>query len=130
MDHELKVHPETVFFVATDDVGSRNQFLERFSSEKIIFSELEKAERKTLKGIKGALYEMLLLSKTHHIIGTTMSSFSDLAAMMTESSRKITIGNSPYRGDPLKTFCFARPTGILAPCDVNLETMRHYRPQP
>lgn len=115
MDKELQRHPNTFFFIATDDQANKEKFIERYK-DKAILSGISKIARDTIETQKDAFFEWLLLGKTQFIIGTNASTFSDEAALLTKTQIKINVGPNQFPGhDPL--ICFDHATGkpILCP---------------
>ncbi|MCR4691786.1 MAG: hypothetical protein K5739_10610 [Lachnospiraceae bacterium] len=78
---ELAQDPETVFYLATDDLGEEENLRKLFPG-KIISNENRDLSRETVTGIQDALVDLLALSETSKIIGSYYSSFTDIAADM------------------------------------------------
>ncbi|MCR5417972.1 MAG: hypothetical protein K6E84_03575 [Lachnospiraceae bacterium] len=81
MEKELTAHPETVFFLATDDLSEEKKLRELFP-DKILSHEDRDLSRASVSGIKDALLDLICLSRTEKIIGSFFSSFTDIAADM------------------------------------------------
>ena len=79
IEAELSAHPETMFYLATDDLSEEKNLRERFPG-KILSNEGRDLSRETVSGIKDALLDLLCLSETEKIIGSFFSSFTDIAA--------------------------------------------------
>jgi hypothetical protein len=93
----------------------------RFGKERVISSGILKTGRQTKKEIRDAVADWFLLGATDFIIGTYQSSFSDEAALLTSSQRKINIGPSNYSFHSILCFdaegkAFERPQGEKDPC--------------
>ena len=74
----MKLHPEVAFYVATDSEEDKTRLKEQFK-ERIITSPY-KADRSTSEGIIEAITEMYALKSTQKIYGSYRSSYSILAA--------------------------------------------------
>ena len=114
MDKELNQNPEAFFFVTADDKKLKDQFVERYGN-KIILSGIPVIARDTVESQKYGLFEWLLLGKTRFIIGTTLSTFSDEAALLTAEQRKINIGASQFPTNHNPVICFDK-TGRVKDC--------------
>ncbi len=114
MDKELKQNPEVFFFVTADDKKLKDKFVEQYG-DKIILSGIPVIARNTVESQKYGLFEWLLLGKTRFIIGTTLSTFSDEAALLTIEQRKINIGTSQFSSDHNPVICFDK-TGQVKEC--------------
>lgn len=75
---ELSVNAETKFYVTSDDETVEKSLKERFS-DKVIIREKQYG-RGDEQGIKDAVIDLYLLSKTKKIYGSYWSSFSDIAS--------------------------------------------------
>ncbi len=78
MINELKVNPNTNFFLATDDLETENELIEKFTYKIITYKK--ELSRNTKKGIIDALIDLYCLSKTKYIFVSYLSSFSDIAS--------------------------------------------------
>ncbi len=78
MEKEIKLHPKVAFYVATDSEEDKARLKEQFK-ERIITSPY-KADRSTSEGIIEAITEMYALKSTQKIYGSYRSSYSILAA--------------------------------------------------
>ncbi len=85
MKKELEEEPETKFYLATDSAEEREKLCEIFQ-DKIIYNLGNKLERDTEEGVKDAVVDLYLLSKTKKIIGSRGSSFSYVAANLSDIS--------------------------------------------
>ncbi|MCM1160330.1 MAG: hypothetical protein NC412_03810 [Roseburia sp.] len=79
MKKELEAFPDTMFYLATDDLSEEEQLREIFP-ERIISNENRDLSRNSVSGIKDALVDLWCLSNTAMIIGSYFSSFTDIAA--------------------------------------------------
>ncbi len=117
MDKELARHPNTVFFIATDDQANKEKFIERYK-DKVILSGIPKIARNDIVSQKDGLFEWLLLGKTEFVIGTNGSTYSDEATLLTPERRKIDVGPSPFHGhDPF--ICFDKISGKPIRCEMH-----------
>jgi len=73
---KMKTFPESQFYLATDSEDVKRQMRDVFSNR--IITSSAKAARNTLEGMKDALCEMLILSRTSYFLGSYYSSFSDI----------------------------------------------------
>lgn len=81
MQKELDAHPETTFFLATDD--KKEEALLRSSfPEKILSNENRTLSRSSVEGMHDALLDLYCLAATQKLIGSYWSSFTDIAADM------------------------------------------------
>lgn len=90
MTDALSENPETMFYVATDDMNEEENLRKTFP-EKIISNENRDLSRDSIAGIQDAMLDLYCLSKTNKIIGSFFSSFTDIAADM-EGIPKIIAG--------------------------------------
>lgn len=79
MKKELEAFPDTMFYLATDDLSEEEQLREIFP-DRIISNENRDLSRNSVSGIKDALVDLWCLSNTAMIIGSYFSSFTDIAA--------------------------------------------------
>lgn len=79
MEKELALHPDTMFYLATDDMQEEAALRKAFPA-KIISNETRNLSRDSIDGIKDALLDLMCLSRTDKIIGSYFSSFTDIAA--------------------------------------------------
>jgi len=78
MNEILKEDPSTKFLLCTDCKKTENKFKELFA-EKIIFYPKKSLDKTTILGTQYGLIDLLLLSKTKHILGSYRSTFNELA---------------------------------------------------
>ena len=105
MQKEIEADSTVRFFVATDNVGLTRRLVAQFGPERIMSYSEQEVRRSTLEDLERCLVEFKLLTKTNHILGTYQSSFSDEAALLTKTGRKLNFG--PVLVDGLHTnICF------------------------
>lgn len=80
VEEEIHTHPETKFYLATDDPQEEKQFIERFG-QRIIIYQKHSLDRNNPVAIKDALIDLYNLSHCRKIYGSYWSSFSDTAAL-------------------------------------------------
>lgn len=78
MKREVEADSEVRFYVATDDKPTKDE-LKSIFGERILSIETD-CNRNSVAGIKEAVFEMWLLSRTSKIYGSFYSSFSEIAA--------------------------------------------------
>lgn len=76
---ELASDPDTMFYLATDDMHEEENLRKLFPG-KIISNETRELARDSVDGVKDALVDLSCLSRTDKIIGSYFSSFTDIAA--------------------------------------------------
>ncbi len=81
MEKELSVHPESRFFLATDDLKEEELLRSRFP-RKILSNPSRTIDRNSIAGMHDALLDLYCLAATDKIIGSYWSSFTDTAADM------------------------------------------------
>jgi hypothetical protein len=81
MEKELQQHPETMFYLATDDLSEETILRGHFPG-KIISNENRNLSRDSIAGIQDAMLDLYCLAATNKIIGSFFSSFTDIAADM------------------------------------------------
>lgn len=81
IDDELSQHPDTLFYLATDSEEVKAELRSRYGAR--IFTSPVKADRDSTSGMKEAVVELYTLARTQHFYGSYYSSFSDLAALLT-----------------------------------------------
>lgn len=90
IEQELKIQPDTKFYLATDDAKEEETLRNRFQ-DAIITNQNKTLERDSIAGMHDALIDLYCLSKTDKIFGSYYSSFTDIAADM-NGIEKIVIG--------------------------------------
>ena len=81
MEKEIARSADTNFYVATDDVATKEE-LRRHFGERILSLNID-CSRNTILGMKDAVKEMWLLSRTIRIYGSFYSSYSVIASHLT-----------------------------------------------
>lgn len=81
MQNELALHPDTLFYLATDDLSEEEKLRELFPG-KIISNRERNLSRNSVSGIQDAMLDLYCLAATGKIIGSYFSSFTDIAADM------------------------------------------------
>lgn len=79
MQKELAEHPDTMFYLATDDF-KEEEYMRRVFPGHILSNETRDLSRDSIAGIKDALLDLMCLAATDKIIGSYFSSFTDIAA--------------------------------------------------
>ncbi len=75
----LEVNPDYKFLLCTEDEETEERFRLRFGSNHIIWFPKRFRDRNNTNGVKEAFVDMLLLSKCQIIIGTFLSTFTEIA---------------------------------------------------
>lgn len=75
----LEVNPNYKFLLCTEDEETEEKFLHRFSKEHIIYFPKRFRSRNTPESIKEAFVDILLLAQCPIIIGTFLSTFTEIA---------------------------------------------------
>lgn len=91
MKRELSEHPETRFFLATDDASEEELLRSKFPG-KIISNPDRTIDRNSVRGMHDALLDLYCLAATDKLIGSYWSSFTDIAADM-RGIEKVIAGN-------------------------------------
>jgi hypothetical protein len=78
MQRDVEQHPETRFFLATDDPATEQVVKERFPGR--VSTRPKVFARDRADGVRDALIDLLLLSKCPLILGSHWSSFTETAA--------------------------------------------------
>jgi len=79
MRQELEADPDTLFYLATDDMEEEARLREVFPS-RILSNQKRCLRRDSAEGIQDALLDLYCLANTRKIIGSYFSSFTDIAA--------------------------------------------------
>jgi len=79
MTREIEAQPGTLFFLATDDLELKMALQEEFPG-RILRQHIADVRRDTLGGMRQAVVDLFCLSRTHKILGSYYSSFSETAA--------------------------------------------------
>lgn len=80
MEKEIEKKPLTKFYLATESEVEKATLIKRFGSR--IITSKDAATRNTTEGIQNAIVDLYALSKTHKILGSFYSSFSEIAAQL------------------------------------------------
>jgi len=80
MEKEIEKEPLTNFYLATDSETEKTMLIKRFGSR--IITSPNAATRNTAEGIQEAVVDLYALSRTHKILGSFYSSFSEIAAQL------------------------------------------------
>ncbi len=83
MDHEVEMHPDVIFYVASDSNEVKQFLRERYEGKgcRVIICEWT-LQRNSLQGMKDAVAELYILGKANKIIGSTHSTYSTMAARL------------------------------------------------
>ncbi len=85
MKKEIETNPDTFFYLASDSTEEKNRLVDIFGNR--IITSWVPTSRDTSEGIKDALVELYILSRTKKIFGSYYSTFGEVAA---------TVGKIPY----------------------------------
>jgi hypothetical protein len=80
IDEYLKNHDNVGVFLATDDPDVERYFKDKYSG--VVFTHIKSFRRDTTEGMKDAVVDMFLLSKTEKIYGSYWSSYSNIASLL------------------------------------------------
>ena len=86
----IKENPKTKIFLATDCPVTRDMFVEEFK-DKLIFFPCNNWDKRTKEATITGFIDMLLLSKTNHILGSFLSSFVEVAWWLGGCKAKVEI---------------------------------------
>ncbi len=78
MDEEINKNKDTMFYVASDDDGVKNELKAKYPDR--IITMMDDTDRNSLEGMRFAVVDLFCLSKTHKIIGSVGSSYSQVAS--------------------------------------------------
>lgn len=81
MKKELESDPDTMFYLATDDMTEEARLRQAFPG-KILSNQNRCLQRDSAEGMHDALLDLYCLASTRKIIGSYFSSFTDIAADM------------------------------------------------
>jgi hypothetical protein len=108
MKEALTKDPNTIFYIASDNLDVTNFFQTQFQADQIARYPLDSVERATVEDTQNSLIDWLLLGSADYMIGTYDSTFSESAAVRTNEERLIAIG-PVLPGDTLgELFCYNR----------------------
>ena len=80
VDRELELDCNLTIYLATDDEATKQELFKRYGQR--LFTAPDEATRDSTEGIRNAVVEMFALSYTHHIYGSSGSTFSTIAACL------------------------------------------------
>jgi hypothetical protein len=86
----------TTFYLSTDCKETKNQLVSKFKN-RIIKQEINSYDRNDKTAIKEALVDLLALSKSKKIIGSYLSSFTDMAVDIGGLEKQIIKSNVSYK---------------------------------
>lgn len=86
----LSHNPKTKFFLATDSKKTEEKYLEAFKDCMVVFP-YKNWDKSTKESTQHALIDLLLLSKTSRILGTYLSTFTEMAWWFGGCKPKVTI---------------------------------------
>ena len=78
MEKAIEQEEKTNFYLATDSESDKKLLTEKFGNR--IITSPYPAERNSIEGMKNAVVDLYALSRTHTILGSYYSSFSEIAA--------------------------------------------------
>lgn len=87
MEQEVQNDADTHFYLATDSETIKEQLHAHFGTR--ILTSPSRADRRSVEGMKEAVVELYTLARTRRFYGTYYSSFSDLAAILTDHPHTI-----------------------------------------
>ena len=90
MKEILNNDPSTKFFVCTDSQETEDEFIKEFG-DKIIVYPKKNRDRTTRIATQQGLIDLLLLSRTKHIVGTFRTTFTELAWWFGDCKAKVDI---------------------------------------
>ena len=79
MHKELQTNPQTIFYLATDDMNVRAEIAALFP-DKVIYNKTKSVSRQTQSGMIDAMIDFISLSRCHRIYGSYWSSFCEVAS--------------------------------------------------
>ncbi|GEM_PF-3401964 len=82
------------FFLATDSKETEKNFMKRFGERVIVFPK-KSWSKDTRRSMEEAVIDLFLLSKTKHILGTYLSTFTELAWWIGGCSARVEIMGDP-----------------------------------
>ena len=92
MDELIKENPEVKFYLTTDGIEVEKEYKERYKDKIISCPRVnQERDRDSVLAAQEALIDLLLLSKTKHILGTYLSSFTEMAWWFGNCNAKIEI---------------------------------------
>lgn len=96
MDKNYMLDDSTTFYLSTDCQETKNQLVSKFK-KRIIVQQINSYDRNDKTAIQEALVDLLALSKSKKIIGSYLSSFTDMAIDMGELEKQIIKSKISYK---------------------------------
>jgi hypothetical protein len=96
MGKYILLEDSTTFYLSTDCKETKNQLVSKFKN-RIIKQEINSYDRNDKTAIKEALVDLLALSKSKKIIGSYLSSFTDMAVDIGGLEKQIIKSNVSYK---------------------------------
>ncbi len=90
MEEILKKKPSARFFLATDSEQTQDNFIREWGSKVIVFPKKD-WDKSSRRSAEEALIDLLLLSRTSHILGTYLSTFTEMAWWIGKCKAKVEI---------------------------------------
>jgi hypothetical protein len=90
MDEVLSLEARTRFFLATDDAAVRAKVAARYPN-RVLYLEQPVLNRNHPQSIEGALADLLLLARCPRLIGTYLSTFTEVAWWLSGCQAAVTI---------------------------------------
>ena len=92
IDELIKKDKNVKFFLTTDDENVEKEYLKKYGERIVVCSRVNhKRDRDSVLAAQEALVDLLILSKTKHILGTYLSSFTELAWWFGNCKAKVEI---------------------------------------
>jgi len=96
MDRQIKNNAKTDFFLTTDCSATEALFKKKYK-KKLFTYKKQSFSRQEKKGLHDALVDLLLLSKTSYIIGSYLSTFTEVAWWFGQCKAKVDIINKKQK---------------------------------
>lgn len=81
MNEEIERNPDVKFFLATDDIETKNFFMDKFGG-RIVVNGNRTGGRQSKEGMETAVIDLFALAKTQKIYGSFSSTFSSMASII------------------------------------------------
>lgn len=96
LDASISKDDSVRFYIATDDMSVRESFDRKYNAGRavVFFNDSKELSRNTAEGIKAAYVELLTLSLTERIYGSSGSSYSETAAALRKISMEKVTANT------------------------------------
>ncbi len=92
IDELIKEDKNIKFFLTTDDENIEKEYLKKYGERMLVCSRVNhKRDRDSVLATKESLIDLLILSKTKHILGTYLSSFTEMAWWFGNCKAKVEI---------------------------------------